>query len=70
MAVNLCGESSTVGALYGGLAGIWYGGDEGKDDKLFWTKRVREWKKVLQRQDLVEETSKKMAQIAIDRSNC
>lgn len=69
MAVNLCGESSTVGALYASLAGIWYGGEEGKDDKLFWTKRVREWKKVLQRQDLVEEAAKKIAQIALDRSD-
>ena len=39
MAVNLCGESSTVGAIYASLAGIWYGGEEGKDDKLFWTRR-------------------------------
>lgn len=63
LAVNLCGEASTVGAVYAGLAAAFYAGEEGKD-KLFWTKKVREWKKALQRQDVLEAEARKMTQLA------
>jgi len=63
MAVNLCGHASTVGAVYASLAAPFYVGDDEKD-KLFWTKRVREWRKVLQRQDLLDVEARKMIQLA------
>jgi ADP-ribosyl-[dinitrogen reductase] hydrolase len=63
MAVNLCGQASTVGAVYASLAAPFYVGDEEKD-KLFWTKKVREWRKVLQRQDLLDVEARKMIELA------
>ena len=69
MAVNLCGEASTVGSVYAGLAGIWYAGEEGKAEKIFWTKRVREWRKALLKADVVDAEARKMAQLAWDRRN-
>ena len=63
MAVNLGGQTSTVGAVYASLAAPFYVGEEEKD-KLFWTKKVREWKKVLQRQDLLEKEARKMVHLA------
>lgn len=63
MAVNLCGQASTVGAVYASLAAPFYVGDEEKD-KLFWTKKVREWRKGLQRQDLLDVEARKMIQLA------
>jgi ADP-ribosylglycohydrolase len=66
MAVNLCGEASTVGAVYASLAAPFYVGDEEKD-KLFWTKKVREWRKALQRQDLLEVEARKMIALAYQR---
>jgi len=69
MAVNLCGEASTVGSVYAGLAGVWYAGEEGKAEKVFWTKRVREWRKALLKADVVDAEARKMAQLAWKRRN-
>lgn len=60
MAVNLCGEASAVGAVYASLAGVWYAAEEGHDQGLFWTKKVRHWKAATQKLDMVETVSKKL----------
>ncbi|KAG5637498.1 hypothetical protein H0H81_004371 [Sphagnurus paluster] len=58
MAVNLGSDADTVGAVYAGLAGCWYGGKEkaGVDD-LFWTNRTRGWRAGLVQHQLVEEVA-------------
>ncbi|KIY71930.1 ADP-ribosylglycohydrolase [Cylindrobasidium torrendii FP15055 ss-10] len=47
---NLGDDADTVAAVYGGLAGVWYGceGDP------FWSERVQEWHSDLIRKDLLE----------------
>ena len=55
MAINLGDDADTVGAIYAGLAACWYAAEEGKANRVFWTKKVKEWRKALVRRDLVEE---------------
>ncbi|THV04429.1 ADP-ribosylglycohydrolase, partial [Dendrothele bispora CBS 962.96] len=70
LAANLGDDSDTVGAVYAGLAGCWYAGDEAtmgeepgaEKDSLFWSKRVDEWKKDLVRRDLVEKVAEELVE--------
>lgn len=56
MAVNLGGDADTVGAVYAGLAAVWYAGSEGRPEAegVFWTKRVREWRRSLVSRDMID----------------
>ncbi|KAF9486225.1 ADP-ribosylglycohydrolase [Pholiota conissans] len=56
MAVNMGNDADTVGAVYAGLAGVWYAGSEGRPEAegVFWTKRVREWRKATVNLNIVE----------------
>ena len=45
-------DADTVGAVYAGLAGCWYGGEE--EGTLFRTHKVKEWMAGLVKRDLVE----------------
>ncbi|CAA7257297.1 unnamed protein product [Cyclocybe aegerita] len=60
MAVNLGDDADTVGAVYAGLAACWYAGEEGKAEEVFWTKRVREWRKALIKRELVERVAENL----------
>lgn len=57
MAVNLCDDADTVGAVYAGLAGCWYAGEKGSDkaEQLFWSKRMTQWMGALKKRELVEQ---------------
>ncbi|KAF8540558.1 ADP-ribosylation/Crystallin J1 [Trichophaea hybrida] len=48
-AVNLGDDADTVAAVYGGLAGAWYGVHEG-----FWEGKVGEWRRGLVEREMVE----------------
>ncbi|KAI5851804.1 ADP-ribosylglycohydrolase [Tricharina praecox] len=48
--VNLGDDADTVAAVYGGIAGAWYGAD----GKEFWSAKVKEWGDGLVRRDVVE----------------
>lgn len=60
MAINLGDDADTVGAIYAGLAACWYAAEEGKADRVFWTKRVKEWRKMCVRSELVEQIAEKL----------
>jgi ADP-ribosylglycohydrolase len=55
MAVNMGSDADTVGAIYAGLAGVWYAEDE--PSSRFWTKRVITWKNELVKRNLVEQVA-------------
>jgi len=57
MVVNMGDDADTVGAVYGGLAGCWYGGERGSERELFWTPKVDEWMGGLVKKELVEEVA-------------
>ncbi|KAF9527405.1 ADP-ribosylglycohydrolase-domain-containing protein [Crepidotus variabilis] len=65
MAVNLCGEASAVGTVYASLAGVWYAGEEGDAEGVFWTKRMRQWKASTQKLDTVDAVARKMNKIVM-----
>ena len=60
MAINLGDDADTVGAIYAGLAACWYAAEEGKADRVFWTKRVKEWRKMSVRSELVEQIAEEL----------
>ena len=60
MAINLGDDADTVGAIYAGLAACWYAAEEGKADRVFWTKRVKEWRKMTVKSELVEQIAEKL----------
>ena len=60
MAINLGDDADTVGAIYAGLAACWYAAEEGKADRVFWTKRVKEWRKVCVRSELLEQIAESL----------
>ncbi|KAF5359330.1 hypothetical protein D9756_003255 [Leucocoprinus leucothites] len=55
MAVNMGSDADTVGAIYAGLAGVWYAEDV--PSEKFWSKRVIEWKEKLVKRELVEQVT-------------
>ncbi|KJA26886.1 hypothetical protein HYPSUDRAFT_36055 [Hypholoma sublateritium FD-334 SS-4] len=57
MAVNLGDDADTVGAVYAGLAAVWYSGDEEEAEGVFWTKRVREWRRTLVATQMIDEVT-------------
>jgi len=62
MAVNLCDDADTVGAVYAGLAGCWYAGEKGseKAERFFWSKRVSQWMADLKKKELVEQIAEEL----------
>ncbi|KAL0956997.1 hypothetical protein HGRIS_003097 [Hohenbuehelia grisea] len=66
MAVNLGNDADTVGAVYGGIAGCWYSAQDSKDSSssLFWSKRVKEWKKALVKREQVEGIADELVQFS------
>lgn len=65
LVVNLGGDADTVGAVYGGLAGAWYGGVEGDGAKAQWweDETVLEWRKQLKMRKEIEEIAGKLADV-------
>ncbi|KAF9254436.1 ADP-ribosylglycohydrolase [Marasmius fiardii PR-910] len=62
-AVNLGDDADTVGAVYGGLAGCWYGheqNDSPKESVKFWSERVEGWKDALVERGMVEGIAEKL----------
>lgn len=59
MAVNLGSDADTVGAVYAGLAAVWYAGREGRPEAegVFWTKRVRDWRKALVARNIIDKVA-------------
>lgn len=57
MAVNLGNDADTVGAVYAGLAAVWYSGSEEEANGIFWTRRVREWRKDLVAPEMIEQVA-------------
>jgi len=60
MAINLGDDADTVGVIYAGLAACWYAGEEGKANHVFWTKRVKEWRKMSVKSKLIEQIAEKL----------
>ncbi|KAF7312132.1 hypothetical protein MIND_00225600 [Mycena indigotica] len=56
LVVNMGDDADTVAAVYGGLAGAWYGEDKG----TFWTERVERWFKELVRKETIEEVANQL----------
>jgi ADP-ribosylglycohydrolase len=59
MAVNMGNDADTVGAIYAGLAGVWYAEEE--PSGRFWTERVIAWKEGLVERSLVEKVASELA---------
>ncbi|KXN91622.1 hypothetical protein AN958_12474 [Leucoagaricus sp. SymC.cos] len=59
MAVNMGSDADTVGAIYGGLAGVWYAEEE--PSNRFWSERVISWKDDLLERKLVEKVANELA---------
>ncbi|KAJ7749400.1 ADP-ribosylation/Crystallin J1 [Mycena metata] len=73
LTANMGDDADTVGAVYGGLAGVWYavdepegaatatqaGGGAGQEPEGggFWSQRVRRWRDELVRRDVIEEVA-------------
>ena len=60
MAINLGDDADTVGAIYAGLAACWYAAEEGKANHVFWTKRVKEWRKMSVKSKLIEKVAERL----------
>ena len=60
MAINLGDDADTVGVIYAGLAACWYAAEEGKADRVFWTKRVKEWRRMSVKSRLVDQIAEKL----------
>ncbi|KAF8896941.1 ADP-ribosylation/Crystallin J1 [Mucidula mucida] len=58
-AANLGNDADTVAAVYGGLAGCWYGTDA-DDDKTFWTLRLDGWYKDLVKKDIIKTVTEEL----------
>ncbi|KAJ6557639.1 ADP-ribosylation/Crystallin J1, partial [Mycena capillaripes] len=77
LTANMGNDADTVAAVYGGLAGAWYGvedaavaakkgsGSEGEVEGLFWSPRVREWRDALVRRDMIEEVAEELVKFAM-----
>lgn len=59
-AVNLGNDADTIGAVYGGLAGCWYGSET--DGEHFWSEAVKEWGQVLVKRSLVEQIAQELVE--------
>ncbi|KAJ7749980.1 ADP-ribosylation/Crystallin J1 [Mycena metata] len=70
LTANMGDDADTVGAVYGGLAGVWYAVDEPEgaatagggatqepEGGSFWSERVRRWRDELVRRDVIEEVA-------------
>ncbi|KAJ7037676.1 ADP-ribosylation/Crystallin J1 [Mycena alexandri] len=64
LTANMGDDADTVGAVYGGLAGVWYAvdgheGDATQDPSAggFWSPRVRRWRDDLVCRDVIEEVA-------------
>lgn len=59
MAVNMGDDADTVGAIYAGLAGVWYA--ETDKSSKFWSKKVLSWRSALVKRELVEQVADELA---------
>ncbi len=64
MCVNMGGDADTVGAVYGGLAGSWYGCSKSEGSGLFWSERVCRWNDALVKKDLIEGVAKQLVEFS------
>lgn len=71
--VNLGDDADTVGAVYGGLAGVWYadavsetaGGGGGGGGSTFWSPMVRYFRDGLVKRELVEKIARDLAMLSL-----
>ncbi|KAK7045066.1 ADP-ribosylation/Crystallin J1 [Favolaschia claudopus] len=66
LTVNMGNDADTVAAVYGGLAGAWYGEEEhsGGVGGPFWSDKVRAWRDKLVRRNVVEEVGNELVEFA------
>ncbi|KAJ6479474.1 ADP-ribosylation/Crystallin J1 [Mycena vitilis] len=80
LTAHMGNDADTVGAVFGGLAGVWYACEEGGastgtsagkegtgkegEEDAFWSPRVREWRDALVRRDIVEEVAEELVAFA------
>ncbi|KAF9495601.1 ADP-ribosylglycohydrolase [Pleurotus eryngii] len=64
MCVNMGDDADTVGAVYGGLAGCWYGCNKSESSGLFWSERVCRWNDALVKKDLIERVAKQLVEFS------
>ncbi|KAK0193598.1 ADP-ribosylation/Crystallin J1 [Armillaria mellea] len=57
VAVNMGDDADTVGAVYGGLAGCWYGNELNLTSDTFWSAKVAKWHESLFRKDIIADVS-------------
>ncbi|PBL03843.1 ADP-ribosylglycohydrolase [Armillaria gallica] len=57
VAVNMGNDADTVGAVYGGLAGCWYGTELNVTSDTFWSAKVANWYKGLVKKDIIADVS-------------
>ncbi len=55
--VNMGNDADTVGAVYGGLAGCWYGTELNVISDTFWSAKVAKWYKSLVKKDIIADVS-------------
>lgn len=61
--VNMGDDADTVAAVYGGLAGAWYGDAWDTENSVHWTGRMREWREALVKREVVEEIAGELCAI-------
>ncbi|KAK0204671.1 ADP-ribosylation/Crystallin J1 [Desarmillaria ectypa] len=64
VAVNLGNDTDTVGAVYGGLAGCWYGTELSSASDTFWSTKVAKWYESLVRKDVISEVSEALVKFS------
>ncbi|KAK0450054.1 ADP-ribosylation/Crystallin J1 [Armillaria borealis] len=57
VAVNMGHDADTVRAVYGGLAGCWYGTELDVTSDTFWSAKVAKWYKSLVKKDIIADIS-------------
>ncbi|KAK0469925.1 ADP-ribosylation/Crystallin J1 [Desarmillaria tabescens] len=64
VAVNLGDDADTVGAVYGGLAGCWYGSEPSSASDTFWSAKVANWHESLVKKDVISEVSEALVRFS------
>ncbi|KAG7451035.1 ADP-ribosylglycohydrolase [Guyanagaster necrorhizus] len=57
VAVNMGDDADTIGAVYGGLAGCWYGTEPSMVSDTFWSAKVEKWYESLVAKDIIADVS-------------
>lgn len=63
--VNLGDDADTVAAVYGGLAGAWYG-QEDDEGNTFWSERVKGWRTDLVKRKVVESIAEELVGLGVN----